>query len=136
MERGGHRGTQGRARARLQREGTIRFRFGEPLPAALVRKIVKAPLDSGEHDYFEIYGPANRDERLFPAATDGPIAAFAVDDLLEARGELEAANTEIIDDVFWASGVFADPSLEGFGWLFFRAPDGNVYVLQQERPLR
>jgi catechol 2,3-dioxygenase-like lactoylglutathione lyase family enzyme len=94
------------------------------------------PLDSGERDYFEIYGPANQDERLFPAATDGPIAAFAIDDLLEARGELEAAGTEIIGDVVWASEAFADPSLEGFGWLFFRAPDGNVYVLQQEGRLR
>lgn len=56
---------------------------------------------------------------VFPAATDGPIAAFAVDDLLEARGELEAAGTEIIGDVVWAAEVFADPSLEGFGWLFF-----------------
>ena len=91
------------------------------------------PLDSGEHDYFEIFGLANHDERLLTAASDGPIAAFVIDDLLEARTELEAAGTEIIGDVVWASELFAEPSVTGFGWLFFRAPDGNVYVLQQER---
>jgi hypothetical protein len=67
-------------------------------------------LDSGERDYFEIFGPANHDERLFTAASDGPIAAFAIDDLLAARGELEAAGTELIGDVVWASEIFADPS--------------------------
>jgi len=90
------------------------------------------PLESGKRDYFEIYGPGHTDERLMTAASDGPIAAFAVDDLLEARAELEAAGTEMISDVIWASDAFANPSLEGFGWFFFRAPDGNVYILQQE----
>lgn len=90
------------------------------------------PLESGKRDYFEIYGPGHTDERLMTAASDGPIAAFAVDDLLEARAELEAAGTEMISDVIWASDAFAIPSLEGFGWFFFRAPDGNVYILQQE----
>ena len=48
------------------------------------------PLQSGKRDYFEIYGPGHADERLMPGASDGPIAAFAVDDLLAARAELEA----------------------------------------------
>lgn len=90
------------------------------------------PLESGKRDYFEIYGPGHADERLMTAASDGPIAAFAVDDLLEARAELEAAGTEMISDVTWASDVFGNPAFEGFGWFFFRAPDGNVYVLQQD----
>ena len=90
------------------------------------------PLESGKRDYFEIYGPGHTDERLMTAASDGPIAAFAVDDLLEARAELEAAGTEMVSDVIWASDLFGGPGHEGFGWFFFRAPDGNVYVLQQE----
>lgn len=92
------------------------------------------PLESGKRDYFEIYGPGHTDERLMTSASDGPIAAFAVHDLLEARAELETAGTEMVSDVTWASEVFDNPSLEGFGWFFFRAPDGNVYVLQQEGP--
>ena len=88
-------------------------------------------LGSGERDLLEIYGSTFADQRLFPAHVDGPIVAFAIDDLLAARAELEAAGTEIIGEVVWASQE--DPRLEGWGWLFFRAPDGNVYVLQQER---
>ena len=64
------------------------------------------------------------------AASDGPIAAFAVDDLLEARAELEMAGTEMVRDLIWASDEFADPALDGFGRFSFRAPDGNVCVLQ------
>jgi catechol 2,3-dioxygenase-like lactoylglutathione lyase family enzyme len=91
-------------------------------------------LESGRRDYVEIYGPGHAEERLMTAASEGPIAAFAVDDLLEARAELEMAGTEMVSDVIWASDVFANPALNGFGWFFFRAPDGNVYVLQQEGP--
>lgn len=91
------------------------------------------PLESGKRDYFEIYGPGHTDERLMTGASDGPIAAFAVDDLLEARAELEAAGTEMVSDVIWAAEAFGNPAFEGFGWFFFRAPDGNVYLLQQDR---
>ncbi len=91
------------------------------------------PLESGARDYFEIYGPGHSDERLMTAASDGPVAAFAVDDLLEARAELEAAGTEMISDVIWAAEAFGNAAYDGFGWFFFRAPDGNVYLLQQDR---
>ncbi|MBI2763926.1 MAG: hypothetical protein HYX54_09300 [Chloroflexi bacterium] len=90
------------------------------------------PLESGRRDYFEIYGPGHADERLMTAASDGPIAAFAVDDLLQARAELEAAGTEMVSDVIWAAEAFGNPAFDGFGWFFFRAPDGNVYLLQQD----
>lgn len=93
-------------------------------------------LGSGERDLFEIYGSAFRDERLFASAADGPVAAFDVDDLAAARAELEAAGTEIIGDVVWAAEVSGDPQQSGWGWLFFRAPDGNVYVLQQDQPVQ
>jgi len=90
------------------------------------------PLESGGRDYFELYGPSHADERLMTAASDGPIAAFAVDDLGAARVELEAAGTEMLSDVIWADEAFGNASFAGFGWFFFRAPDGNVYVLQQD----
>jgi hypothetical protein len=89
-------------------------------------------LESGDRDLVEVYRPGRYDERLLPAAASGPTVAFAVDDLLAARDELEAAGVEIVADVVWAAEAFDDPRLHGWGWLFFRAPDGNVYALQQD----
>ena len=48
------------------------------------------------------------------------------------RTERFDAMTAFAADVLWAADAFEDPRLEGFGWLFFRAPDGNLYVLQQD----
>ena len=93
------------------------------------------PLESGDRDFLEVYRPAQYDERLFPPAVSGPTVAFAVDDLLAARAELVAAGIEIVADVAWAAEAFGDPRLDGYGWLFFRAPDGHVYAIQQERAL-
>lgn len=92
-------------------------------------------LESGDRDFLEVYRPGEYDERLLPAAASGPTVAFAVDDLLAARAELVAAGIEIVADVVWAAEAFGDPQLDGYGWLFFRAPDGNVYAIQQERAL-
>ena len=89
-------------------------------------------LDSGDRDLLEVYRPGAYDERLLPAVAAGVTVAFAVDDLRAARDELLAAKVEIVADTVWAAEAFADPGLEGFGWLFFRAPDGNVYALQQD----
>ena len=89
-------------------------------------------LESGERDLFEIYRPGRYDERLLPAAATGPTVALAVDDLVAARQELIAAGIEIVGDIVWAAEAFGNPSYEGFGWLFFRAPDSNVYALQQD----
>jgi hypothetical protein len=89
-------------------------------------------LESGDRDLVEVYRAGRYDVRLLPAALTGPTVAFAVDDLLAARAELAAADIEIVADVVWAAEAFDDPRLEGFGWLFFRAPDGNVYALQQD----
>jgi catechol 2,3-dioxygenase-like lactoylglutathione lyase family enzyme len=89
-------------------------------------------LESADRDLVEVYRPGRYDERLLPAAATGPTVAFAVDDLLAARDELVAAGVEIVADVVWAAEAFDDPRLDGWGWLFFRAPDGNVYALQQD----
>ena len=89
-------------------------------------------LESGDRDLVEVYRPGGYDERLLPALATGPTVAFAVDDLLAARDELVTAGIEIVADAVWADEAFGDPEYEGFGWLFFRAPDGNVYALQQD----
>lgn len=89
-------------------------------------------LESGDRDLVEVYRPGGYDERLLPSGATGPTVAFAVDDLLAARAELVAADTEIVADIVWAAEAFDDPRLDGFGWLFFRAPDGNIYALQQD----
>ena len=89
-------------------------------------------LESGDRDLLEVYRPGEYDERLLPAVAAGITIAFAVDDLRAAREELVAAGIEIVVDTVWAAEAFADPGLEGFGWLFFRAPDGNVYAMQQD----
>jgi hypothetical protein len=42
------------------------------------------------------------------------------------------AGIELIGELVWAADVTGDPADHGWGWCFFRAPDGNVYVLQQD----
>ena len=56
-----------------------------------------------------------------------------MDDLVGAREELADAEVELIGDLVWADELFDDPSMEGYGWFFFRGPDRNVYVMQQDR---
>jgi catechol 2,3-dioxygenase-like lactoylglutathione lyase family enzyme len=95
-------------------------------------------LPSGRSDFVEVFGPGHENASVFPAeATDRIVVAFAVDDIVGARQELEAAKVELIGEFVWANELFEDPSMEGFGWFFFRGPDGNVYVMQQDsRPER
>lgn len=56
--------------------------------------------------------------------------AFVVDDLEGAQEEVRAAGHEA-SEVVWASEAFGSPALQGYGWFFVSAPDGNVYVIQQ-----
>ena len=80
-------------------------------------------LPSGPNDYVEVYGPSKRDANLFPDSVTGPVVAFMVDDVVSARAEVTAAGIELLGELVWAS--------EGFGWFFLRAPDGNVYCIEQ-----
>src|SRR3990170_8795908 len=91
-------------------------------------------LQSGRRDFVEVYGPEKQTASLFPTEIiDGVLVAFAVDDIVGAREELAAAGVELIGDLVWAADLFANPDLEGFGWFFFRGPDGHIYVLQQDK---
>ena len=94
-------------------------------------------LPSGRSDYVEVFGPENESASLFPAeVNEGIVVAFAVDDIVGARDELAAAEVELVGELVWANDLFDDPRMEGFGWFFFRGPDGNIYVMQQDsRPV-
>jgi catechol 2,3-dioxygenase-like lactoylglutathione lyase family enzyme len=90
-------------------------------------------LPSGRSDFVEVFGPEHENASVFPAeVSEGIVVAFAVDDIAGAREELAAAKVELIGELVWASELFDDPNMEGFGWFFFRGPDGNVYVMQQD----
>jgi catechol 2,3-dioxygenase-like lactoylglutathione lyase family enzyme len=91
-------------------------------------------LSSGRRDMVEVFGQDKIDPRLFAVeAGDGPLIAFAVDDLESAYRELVVAGVEVIGQIVWASDFKGQEQSTGFGWFFFRAPDGKVYALQQDR---
>jgi catechol 2,3-dioxygenase-like lactoylglutathione lyase family enzyme len=91
-------------------------------------------LPSGRSDFVEVFSPEHDNASLFPAEVrEGIVVAFAVDDIVDARAELAvAAEVELIGDLVWASELFGDGRMEGFGWFFFRGPDRSVYVMQQD----
>jgi catechol 2,3-dioxygenase-like lactoylglutathione lyase family enzyme len=87
---------------------------------------------SGDWDLLEVFGDQKRDERLMPyVGQSGTMVGFVVDDIVAGRAELEAAGTELIGDFVWVDDLSSGSSNPGFGWFFFRAPDGNIYALQQ-----
>ena len=113
--------------------------------SALFRDVLRLPnvhteagwsifrLPSGRSDFVEVFGPEHENASVFPAeVSEGIVVAFAVDDIAAAREELAAAKVELIGGLVWANELFHDPKMEGFGWFFFRGPDENVYVMQQD----
>lgn len=80
-------------------------------------------LPTGKNDFVEVFGPSKQDPNLFPDTAGSPLVAFIVEDVVSARAEVEAAGTELLSEVIWVG--------DNFGWFFFRAPDGNVYCLEQ-----
>jgi len=90
-------------------------------------------LPSGPRDLVEVFGPEMTDERVAPAEfTNGVLIAFAVDDIVNARAELAAAEVELLGDIVWARELVGGDESNRWGWFFLRAPDGNVYVIQQD----
>jgi catechol 2,3-dioxygenase-like lactoylglutathione lyase family enzyme len=90
-------------------------------------------LPSGERDLLEVFGRSDIDRRVVPEEFgNGVLIAFAVDDVVSAREELSAADIELIGELVWATDVTGNAAEEGWGWFFFRAPDGNIYVIQQD----
>ena len=72
-------------------------------------------------DGVELFGPEERDHVHM---TTGPVPGFLVSDLDEAVGELRAAGIELIGDTRHEGA---------YGWQHFRAPDGNLYELVEDR---
>ena len=87
-------------------------------------------LPTGTFDFVEIYGRAFNDERLAPTDVN-LFVAFIVDDLEAAHEQAKRANAKP-SDIVRASEVFGQPAYGELGWFFLRAPDGNVYVVQQD----
>ena len=90
-------------------------------------------LPSGDRDLLEIFGSGDVDERVVPPEFEhGALVAFAVQDVSSAREELAAAGIELIGELVSAADVTGDPADQDWSWCFFRGPDGNIYVLQQD----
>jgi predicted enzyme related to lactoylglutathione lyase len=66
----------------------------------------------------EIVEPTAEVQQLYTA----PIASFTVDDVRQARRELEDRQIVFVAPIF--------STKDGWGWTYFRAPDGNIYQLQ------
>ncbi len=80
-------------------------------------------LPSGKNDFVEVFGPAMKDAKFFPEGVSGVLVAFIVADLAAAYAEVAAAGVELLSEPIWVG--------EGFGWFFLRAPDDNIYTIQQ-----
>jgi catechol 2,3-dioxygenase-like lactoylglutathione lyase family enzyme len=75
-------------------------------------------LPSGEA--VEVFGPEIAGARQFAT---GPVVGFEVEDVREARGEMEAKGVEFLGLVHEG-----DP---GAAWSHFRGPDGKIYEITQ-----
>ena len=68
---------------------------------------------------FEILEPTETVRGLY----GGPVVSFTVDDLDEARREMEAKQVEFVTPVI--------DDKTAWRWIYFRAPDGNIYQIQE-----
>ncbi len=114
-------------------ETTAFFRDVLGLPAVATREAhTISQMPTGAWDFVEVFGADFGDARLISDEVgEGVFVAFFVDDLEEARRDIEAAGHEIIGETIWAEQAFSNPSFAGVGWFFARGPDGNIYVFQQ-----
>ncbi len=86
-------------------------------------------LPTGSFDFVEVYGPEFEDERLAPRGV-GLFVAFVVDDLVGAHAEMRTAGLAP-GEIVWAEQAFQEPAYAGYGWFFVRAPDGNLFCIEQ-----
>lgn len=81
-----------------------------------------AVFDLPNGDLFELFGPSD----VTHAFMTCPVGGFLVDDVEQAREEMEQKGTVFIGPVYKAS--------DGNSWAHFRAPDGHVYEITSGRP--
>jgi catechol 2,3-dioxygenase-like lactoylglutathione lyase family enzyme len=83
-------------------------------------------LPGADRDFVEVFASD------YPSAvhySTGPVVGLLVDDIEQARVELDAAGVELIGPSEWLQ------SMDGYGWFHVRGPDGNVYaIVQDARP--
>ena len=80
-------------------------------------------LPGADRDFVEVFASD------YPSAahySTGPVVGLLVDDIEEARSELDAAGVELISPIEWLQ------SMDGYGWFYVRGPDGNVYAILQD----
>jgi catechol 2,3-dioxygenase-like lactoylglutathione lyase family enzyme len=70
-------------------------------------------------DLVEVFGSDHDKEHTF--FTTGPVAGFQVDDVVDAKREMETAGVEFIGSM--------GSTDDGHAWWHFRGPDGNVYEI-------
>jgi catechol 2,3-dioxygenase-like lactoylglutathione lyase family enzyme len=70
-------------------------------------------------DRVQVFGPGDRYYEFYAEHAVGPVVLFEVDDVQDARAELEAAGIELVGP--------AD-SDSAWSWVHARAPDGNLYA--------
>ena len=102
----------------LKFDDTVRF-FGDTLGLGMVREepdfaVFRVP----NGDTVEVFGPGDREHERF---TTGPVVGFLVDDVREARADLEGAGIRFIGPVHEAD--------DGGFWSHLTGPDGNVYEI-------
>jgi catechol 2,3-dioxygenase-like lactoylglutathione lyase family enzyme len=79
---------------------------------------------TSEGDAIQVMGPGDAYFTFFGRHAAGPVPLFEVDDLDEARRDLEAAGVDVV------GGPGADSAWE---WLHVRAPDGHLYEIGARR---
>ena len=96
--------------------------FGEVLGLPVLmhdkgRRITVFQLPSGQ--LFEVFGPGNAWHELMKA----PAIAFDVEDISQARAELEAKGVEFVTEI--------EGTPPGDRWCYFLGPDGFLYEIWQ-----
>lgn len=89
------------------------------------REETTAEFSTSEGDQIQVMAPGDVYYDFFTSNASGPVPLFEVDDVHQARRELEEAGAEVI-------GATAHDS--NWEWIHFRAPDGNLYELGSRLP--
>jgi catechol 2,3-dioxygenase-like lactoylglutathione lyase family enzyme len=72
-------------------------------------------------DRIELFSTSKKSQKHF---TTGPVAGFLVDDIVDARKEMEQSGIKFIGPI--RSGSTSN-------WAHFRGPDGNVYEITNKK---
>ncbi len=98
-------------------EETVKF-FNEILNLSIGKEVNGfALLRLPNGDKVEVFGGQDEEHSFF---TSAPVVGFLVDDIRQAREEMEAAGVEFIGPIHTS---------EHDSWSHFRGPEGNIFEL-------